>query len=114
MEHLSRRTTHDIDYLLIISDPSPRGIITASRLRDLSKELDIKAKEIFLVLNRVSGEVDQRLLKKISDSNFDILGIINNDESLIDIELEGKTIFDLPGKSNAYAQVNKIIKKITL
>jgi CO dehydrogenase maturation factor len=41
MEHLSRKTTHNIDYLLIISDPSPRSILTAARLRDLSRELSI-------------------------------------------------------------------------
>src|SRR3989338_8369324 len=39
MEHLSRRTTHKVDLLLIISDPTVRGIKTARRIDGLVKEL---------------------------------------------------------------------------
>jgi len=35
MEHLSRRTTRDVDHLLIVSDPTQRGIMTAQRIADL-------------------------------------------------------------------------------
>ncbi len=112
MEHLSRKTTHDINYLLIISDPTPRAILTAARLRDLSKELKINAREIFLVLNRVNGDLDSRILRIISENRFDILGIVNTDETIPDIELEGKTIFDLPGNSEALGQVGEILSKI--
>ena len=114
MEHLSRKTTHNIDYLLIISDPSPRSILTASRLRNLSIELNINAREIFLVLNRVTGEVDRRLLDIIKTNGFEILGAVNNDSNLPEIELEGKTIFDLPEDSSALKQVNGILSKIDI
>jgi len=114
MEHLSRRTTHDIEYLLIISDPSMRGILTAARLRDLSKELNINARQIFLIINRVNGEIDRRLLNYISESKFEILGVVNEDRKITNSELSGKTIFDLSSSSKALAQVKDIIKKINL
>ena len=35
MEHISRQTTRDVDVLLIMSDPTIRGITTAARMKDL-------------------------------------------------------------------------------
>ena len=53
MEHLSRRTTAKIDLLLLVSEPSPIGIMTAARIRDLAKEMEIQVARIGLVINRV-------------------------------------------------------------
>jgi CO dehydrogenase maturation factor len=114
MEHLSRKTTHDIKYLLIISDPSIRGILTAARLRDLSKELKINAEQIFLIVNRVDGKPDTRLLNYIKEQKFEILGIVNEDKNIVDFELAGKTIFELPQSSIALLQVKEILKKLGL
>jgi len=76
--------------------------------------LKINAKEIFLILNRVNEKVDPRLLKVIDEKGFNILGIMNTDNSLIDLELEGKTVFDLPDDSKIIKQVDEVLSKITL
>jgi CO dehydrogenase maturation factor len=34
MEHLSRRTTRDVEHLLMVSDPTQRGILSTERIRD--------------------------------------------------------------------------------
>jgi len=114
MEHLSRKTTHNVKYLLIISDPSLRGILTATRLRDLSKELQINVEKVFLILNRVNDELDDRLLKYIKEQNFEILGTIYTDNNIIDLELSGKPIFELPDSSDSVSQVNDILKSLGL
>ena len=56
MEHLSRRTTRDVDILLIVSDPTQRGIVAAQRVADLVDELAITVKECFLIVNRLPGD----------------------------------------------------------
>ena len=53
MEHLSRRTTAKIDLLLLVSEPSPVGIMTAARIRDLAREMEIAVARTGLVINRV-------------------------------------------------------------
>src|SRR4030066_280302 len=40
MEHLSRRTTRDVQHLLVVSDPTQRGIVGASRIASFGVELD--------------------------------------------------------------------------
>jgi CO dehydrogenase maturation factor len=79
MEHLSRKTTNNVDILLIVSDPSPRGILTAARLRDLAKELSINAKKAYLVLNRVDSLIDARLLENIKKYDLEMIASINSD-----------------------------------
>ena len=55
MEHLSRRTTRDVDYLLLVSDASMRGMVAAEAMVSLKKELEINVKNTYLIVNRVQG-----------------------------------------------------------
>jgi CO dehydrogenase maturation factor len=114
MEHISRKTTTNVNFLFLISDPSMRGILTAARLRDLAKELKINAEKVFLIVNRINGNLDLKLKEYISEQKFEILGLINSDEAIIDIELSGKSIFDLPDNSISLNQVKEIIKKLSI
>ena len=114
MEHLSRRTTSNVDYLLIISDPSPKGILTASRIKELSGEINVNAGKIFLVVCRVDGELDDRLKNYIEERNLDLLGVINTDNNIYEMDIGGKSIFDIPEDSPALKQVREIIEKLEL
>ena len=60
MEHLSRRTTRDVDHLLLVSDASLRGMAAAEAMLALSKELEINVRNTYLVVNRVIGELPPR------------------------------------------------------
>jgi CO dehydrogenase maturation factor len=53
MEHLSRRTTQNVDALLVVSDLSQVGLQAAGRIRDLARKLQLKVGHSYLVLNRV-------------------------------------------------------------
>ena len=53
MEHLSRRTTRDVQQLLIVSDPTQRGIVAAGRIAGFRHELDINIENAHLIVNRL-------------------------------------------------------------
>ena len=53
MEHLSRRTTRDVQHLLIVTDPTQRGIVAAERIASFRNELDIRIEKTYLILNRL-------------------------------------------------------------
>lgn len=114
MEHLSRRTTSDVDWLLIVSDPSPRGILTASRIQELAAEVNVSAGEIHLIVGRVDGKLDKRLVRSIDEKKMNLLGTINIDDSIYDMDLEGGSVFDLPADSKALLQVKDLLKKISI
>lgn len=112
MEHLSRRTTNNVDYLLIVSDPSPRGILTAARIRDLAAEIDISAAQVYLIVCRANGKLDGRLEDSIKGKGLDLLGVINTDDSIYDMDLEGSSVFDLPGDSSSFKKVREMLVKV--
>ncbi|MCG9479669.1 MAG: AAA family ATPase [Actinomycetia bacterium] len=114
MEHLSRRTTQGIDYLVIVSDPSPRGIMTAARIRDLAGQLELKASEELLVVNRVNGDLDPRLIKQVEDSSLKLAAVIGQDEEIMDMDISGQSIFDLSKDNLPLKQVRSLLEQLPI
>lgn len=114
MEHLSRRTTQNIDDLLITSDSTPMGIITAGRIRDLVDELELRVDNIYLIINRSNPELNENLIELIKEKNLNLLGTIPEDENLIEYSLSEKSILDLPTDSLSFLAVNAIIQKLLI
>lgn len=56
MEHFSRLNQKDIDLLIVVSDPSRRGLTAACRIAELVGSLPMKVSKIVLVVNRVNEE----------------------------------------------------------
>jgi CO dehydrogenase maturation factor len=112
MEHLSRRTVQNIDYLLIISDPSVRGIWAAGKISRLLKELDTRVQEKHLILNRIHNSIPQPVLKAIAEENLNLLCSIPEDEGLLDLDQHGKPIWDMLPDSPAYEAVTQMMKLI--
>ena len=63
MEHLSRMNLRDIDYLIVVSDPSARGIMTAKRIAELTGPLGVTIKKKCLIVNRVPEPASEELLE---------------------------------------------------
>jgi CO dehydrogenase maturation factor len=97
LEHLSRRTTQDVDLLLIVSDPSLRGIIAAGRVAGLVKELDTAVGASYLVINRVNGnELPEPLKKAIDENNLQLAGLLPADPAVNERDALGQPIIVLP------------------
>ncbi|GAH98839.1 unnamed protein product, partial [marine sediment metagenome] len=82
--------------------------------KDLSDEININVDKIFIIVNRVNGKLDDRLKKYIEEKKLDLLGIINMDDDIYEVDISGKTIFDIPEDSLALKQVKKLIEKLKL
>lgn len=112
LEHLSRRTTQNVDIMLVVTDRSKRGILTAKRIEDLSDELDINFKKSYLILNRLIPEGEDEILKKIDEIGLDLIGTIYEDKTVAEYDIEGKPLIDLPDDSAAVTAVSEIVSKI--
>ena len=112
MEHLSRRTTRDVQHLIIVSDPSHRGIVAAERIAAFRRELDIHIEHTGLILNRIPGEVPPALQVRIDKLDIPLLGTIPADNELMEFDFAGRPFIDLSDKSAAIQAVNAIMKKL--
>lgn len=114
LEHLSRRTTHDVDLLIIVSDPTVRGIITAKRIMDLVKELNIKVKNSALIVNRIGNESEEELKKVASDQGLDITGFIPSDEKIFEYDIAGIPLINLPAEAKSLNAFYNILDRLKI
>ena len=101
MEHISRLTTSNMDELLVVSDPSRRGLQAAGRIMELAHSLNIGMSRIRLILNNIREEPSERMRGIIEDMGLELLGTVRQDENLQEFDLEGKPSFQLPEDSPA-------------
>jgi CO dehydrogenase maturation factor len=109
LEHLSRRTTRDVDLLLIVSDPSVRGIRTAGTLNQLADELKIAVGARYLLVNRSAEPLDPALIDAAEATGVPLLGVVPGDEGVTRADLTGCGLFDLPEDSAALAAVRELL-----
>lgn len=114
MEHLSRRTAQNIDYLLIISNPTVRGIHAAGKISRLLEELDTRVSKKYLILNRVDDSVPKPVQKVMKDEGFSLLSSIAEDDRLLKMDQTGKPIWDIQANSPAYQAVNQFMIELML
>jgi len=114
MEHISRQTTQDVDYLLTVSDTTMRGVATAARMKDLIKEMRTKVGKIYLVINRVKDGLPPEIEKAAKDFKLDLIATIPEDPYLTELDVKGNPIVELPEDSPLQQGVKAIITKLGL
>lgn len=96
MEHISRRTTNKVDLLLIISDPTFKGVLTAKRIKELTEEIDLEVDRSALIINRVLGNELEELKRITDNSGISIAGTVPQDDLILKFDLQGKPVYQLP------------------
>ncbi len=114
MEHLSRRTTQNVDYLLMISDPTIRGVRTAVKIGRLVKELDTRVKKKYLLLNRVRNSLPQEMTESIKSEGLELLCSIPEDALLFETDQQGKPIWPIINRSNTYPLLGEVLKRLAI
>jgi CO dehydrogenase maturation factor len=108
MEHLSRRTTRDVDHLLLITDASMRGLVAAESMLTLSRELDVRVRNTYLVINRVIGEVPPALAERAAKMGVPLLAVVPYDQQLVEFDGGGRPLVDLPPAAGISATVDRM------
>ena len=112
MEHLSRRTTRDVQHLLIVTDPTQRGIVAAERIASFRKELDIRIENAYLILNDLTGDVPAPLQDHIQQLDIPLLGTVPHDEGAKEFEFSARPLVELGSDSPLYQAVAGMMQKI--
>jgi len=91
IEHLGRGTAQAVDKLLVVVEPGRRSIDTAGHIRTLAAEIGLA--NIAVIGNKIRGLKDEDFLKKHLP-DFDYLGSLPYDDTLIEADLAGKSPYD--------------------
>jgi len=123
MEHLSRRTTQDVDALLIVANPNPISLRSAGRIDELARKLKLHIKERYLVVNDLesgAGEdsdsdelhLPADLREELARLELPLLGVVPHDEALYQLVLEGRPLSELEPGSRAKKAVEKLLSEL--
>jgi CO dehydrogenase maturation factor len=112
MEHLSRRTTRDVQHLLIVTDPTQRGLVAAERIAGFRRDLDIKIENAYLVVNRVDREIPPPLMEHIDELDIPLIGVIPADNELAQFEFSGRPLVQLSNASPVFQAVKQMLEHI--
>jgi CO dehydrogenase maturation factor len=120
MEHLSRRTTRDVDVLLLVTDPTQRGLITAKRMQDMVPELEIGVGHVYLIVNRLpsryghgdNGAMPRPLAEAIDQADLDLIGTLPEEASMAEFEFTGRPLVELPADTDLYQAVREIAENV--
>jgi CO dehydrogenase maturation factor len=112
MEHISRLTTNNIDMLLIISDASRRGIMSAARISELTDELGLNIGKKLFIINQVQDDGLEYLKGLADEYKLELAGTIPEDGNIRDFDLKGRPTVELDKASPAFVSAYRIFDKI--
>lgn len=112
MEHLSRRTTQNIDELLLISSHSIKGVRAIARVKELVSELKLVVKRQSVIINLVPGEIDPLISEEMARLGLEPAAIVPLDEAIQEYDLKIKSLLDLPDTSKAVKAVNDLMARL--
>lgn len=112
LEHLNRKTTKDVDIMLVVTDPTVKGMNTVKRVQELSKKLIIKFGDVLVIVNKVIPESKPLVDKAAKDNGVEIAAYIPFDPAIAQLDAQGKPISDIPSNSPFAVAMEEIYQKI--
>jgi len=113
LEHISRRTLLSVDYLLIVSDCTVRGIRTAGRISALADEVKLPTKQRGLIVNRVPGGCfPEAIAEAVKATGLNLLASIPLDENVAALDADGVPVSTIPAEAPARLALNELLTKL--
>jgi len=116
LEYFARKTGRTVTDLVIVSDPSKMGIHTMKRIIEVSKEVDLKFENVWILGNRFPENSIREILEKevanLKEEYVKLLGFIANSDEISRMNLVGENLLNLPNESKAYQKAKELFASI--
>ena len=113
MEHISRRTTRDVDHLLLVTDPTQRGVTAVRRIVDMVPGLEVNVEKMYVVVNRLpGGQMPPALATAVEDIGVELIGTVPSDPVMAEYEFTGCPLIELPKDAQVVQAVYQIADRI--
>ncbi|MHA1733244.1 MAG: nucleotide-binding protein [Promethearchaeota archaeon] len=111
MEQINRTVIRAVDYLILVSDGSLRGLETAENLIGSAKKFT-SYRKMGLVLNKIRGPELPFLEKKVDEMGVPLLGVVPDDMELVDLEMRGEPLLNVEPTTAAFRAVEEVFGRI--
>lgn len=107
IEQVSRQVTKRVDRPVIVTDPSVRGAETAAAIAEALEKNGSKP-AAGVIFNRADAP-DPRLLERLEGAGLHCLGSVPSDPAILQFDLEGRPLLELPEQSPALKSLEKVL-----
>jgi len=115
MENLSRRIVQHLNVLVMVADPSRRGLETMKRLHSITDEMAIYYDKLVLVVNRMRrDELPGYAMQLKEETGADLLVGLPDDEELANFGEEGCKLADVPQTNSVIQKIDKMLSELGL
>ncbi|MGK5091910.1 AAA family ATPase [Deltaproteobacteria bacterium TL4] len=113
LENLSRRIVQKVNLLVMVTDPSQRGLDTVGRLHKLAREMEISYERLAIVVNRLRGsELPSHIRALQEATGADYVVGIPDDEELAILAEEGKSVKALSSGNRVVQRLDAFIEEL--
>ena len=109
MEHLSRRVSHGIDLLLVVSDASPTALRSAGRIARMADDLELEIGRRFLVLTNLRDDLSDLAAAEVDRTGLELAARIPFDEEMYELTLAGRPIAELSPGAASLTEVSDML-----
>jgi len=114
IEQLNRRVMKSVDTLVIVTDPTNRGLAAAGFIKDMVQNKKvIKCQRMGLVINRIRGQADS-FIDATNRLNIEVLGTVPDDQNITAYDSANRPLTDLPPAAPSVMAVKSILKTLEL
>lgn len=112
MEHLSRRTTQDMDVLLLVAREDPVSLRAAGRIAALARDLGLRVGDRYLALNDVEGEPSPETAEEVARLGLPTIGWVPHDTDVARLARAGRPLGELSSGSPARTAVAGVLDRL--
>jgi CO dehydrogenase maturation factor len=111
MEHLSRRTTNDVDWLIAVTNATWPSFRAAKRILAISRELPVRIGRRALLANRVASEgLPAEIAEEIASLDVERLPDVPQDDLVERAGAAGRGVLALPDGCSALVAVKNLVE----
>ncbi|MGR3310139.1 MAG: ATP-binding protein [Candidatus Brocadiales bacterium] len=111
MEHLSRRTTNNVDLLLLVCEPTLIGIVSAQRILKLASELPIIVKAKAIVLNKVTEDgLSPTIQNKLDEFGMNVSARIGYNREIYNAATNGHSLLKISEQNETFNAVSNLLR----
>jgi len=107
LEHLSRRTTRDVDALLVVVSDNPLSLRSAEKIQAITEDMDNRIRRKYIVTNMIPEAKKEVFMRRLEAFRIPYLIDIPYDPHLEEVIFEGEPLKNLDG-----SPIMKIIQNI--
>ena len=113
MEHLSRRTTNDVDFLIAVANPTLPSLRAVKRIIQLSNELPVNIKHRMMLVNRIAPDSALEVVEtELAPVQAERLPDVPDDGDVERAGAVGQDVFSLDDQNPALMAVRAIVDKL--